>query len=128
VNARALSIRQPWASLIMAGHKTVENRTWGTPWRGLLAIHTGKRLDEAAAPLAERFNLAEAPTGCYLGWVELVDVHHDDRCGGCTPWAEPGAWHFVLACPRPLARPVEGRGRLGLYPVPAELLQDGADR
>jgi len=42
---KALSIRQPWASLIMAGIKPVENRTWKTNFRGRIWIHAGKRYD-----------------------------------------------------------------------------------
>src|SRR3954453_23306276 len=40
---RALTIRQPWAALIMAGSKDVENRVWPTSFRGRLAIHAGLR-------------------------------------------------------------------------------------
>ena len=36
---RALTVKQPWASLLVAGIKTVENRTWTTKYRGPLAIH-----------------------------------------------------------------------------------------
>ena len=33
---KALSIRQPWAELILQGRKTIELRTWKTSYRGLL--------------------------------------------------------------------------------------------
>ena len=36
---KTLSIRQPWASLIVKGFKDVENRSWRTPIRGEIAIH-----------------------------------------------------------------------------------------
>lgn len=39
---RALTIRQPWASLIAAGVKTIETRSWSTKYRGPIAIHAGK--------------------------------------------------------------------------------------
>ena len=39
---KALTIRQPWASLIAAGVKTIETRSWSTKYRGPLAIHAGK--------------------------------------------------------------------------------------
>lgn len=41
----ALSVCQPWAWAIVRGHKSVENRTWATNHRGLIAIHasTSKR-------------------------------------------------------------------------------------
>lgn len=38
---KALTIRQPWASLIAAGVKTIETRSWSTKYRGPLAIHAG---------------------------------------------------------------------------------------
>ena len=39
---KALTISQPYASMIMRGEKFVENRTWETHYRGPLAIHAGK--------------------------------------------------------------------------------------
>lgn len=42
----ALSIKQPWAALLMAGVKTIEVRTWSTKRRGLVLIHASKIPDE----------------------------------------------------------------------------------
>lgn len=39
---KALSLTQPWASLVSIGRKSVETRSWGTSYRGLLAIHAAK--------------------------------------------------------------------------------------
>lgn len=50
---KALSIRQPWAWLIVHGHKTIENRTWRTKFRGPVLIHTGHALDKEGYRLAE---------------------------------------------------------------------------
>lgn len=44
----ALSIMQPWAWLIVNGHKDIENRDWPTKFRGPVAIHAGKKLDREA--------------------------------------------------------------------------------
>jgi len=41
---QALSIRQPWAWLIVNGYKDVENRDWLTRKRGLVYIHAGLTL------------------------------------------------------------------------------------
>ena len=43
---RALSVHQPWASLIASGEKRVENRSWKHPtkYRGVLLIHASKKL------------------------------------------------------------------------------------
>ncbi len=40
---KALSLHQPWASLIAEGVKTIETRSWATKYRGPLGIHASKR-------------------------------------------------------------------------------------
>jgi len=40
---KALSLTQPWASLVAVGAKRIETRSWRTPYRGALAIHAAKR-------------------------------------------------------------------------------------
>ncbi len=40
---KAISIYQPWASAIVAGHKTMETRGWRTKYRGPLAIHASRK-------------------------------------------------------------------------------------
>jgi hypothetical protein len=42
---RAISIKQPWAALIIAGRKSIEIRTWPTTYRGWVLIHAGKKAD-----------------------------------------------------------------------------------
>lgn len=39
---KAISIRQPWAWLIVNGYKDIENRSWDTKYRGLVLIHAAK--------------------------------------------------------------------------------------
>jgi ASCH domain len=41
---KALTIKQPWAGLIAAGLKPIENRTWATKYRGPLLIHVSARM------------------------------------------------------------------------------------
>jgi hypothetical protein len=36
---KALTVKQPWASLIVEGIKNIENRTWKTNFRGRILIH-----------------------------------------------------------------------------------------
>ena len=121
---RGLTIRQPWASLIAFGSKTVENRTWSTRWTGILLIHAAKTADQHVSR-----DLADAVWGDVRGAViavaRLKGCHADD--GRCTPWAEPGAFHWVLADIRPLKQPVLCTGRLGLWtPAPGVLAAVGA--
>lgn len=45
---KAITIIQPWATLIAIGEKLFETRSWETKYRGPLAIHAGKKIDKAA--------------------------------------------------------------------------------
>lgn len=45
---KALTIKQPWATLIALGEKKFETRSWQTKYRGPLAIHAGKSIDKEA--------------------------------------------------------------------------------
>lgn len=40
---RGLTLWQPWASLVATGHKRIETRSWGTKFRGVVAIHAAKK-------------------------------------------------------------------------------------
>lgn len=42
---KALSLYQPWASLMSMSKKKFETRTWGTSFRGLVVIHASKTLE-----------------------------------------------------------------------------------
>ncbi len=115
----ALSIRQPWAWAILAGHKPVENRTWSTRYRGPLIIHAARMVDEEAraAFVAQGWPLPSTlQTGGFVGIARLVDVvsHHESAF-----FTGPRAW--VLADPVPFQKPIEGRGKLGLFVPPPEL-------
>jgi hypothetical protein len=119
----ALSVRQPWADLIVWGVKDVENRSWPTAFRGRLLIHAGRRVDADAVERLERRYGVVLPAGwqprrgVLLGTVEIIDCvdRHASR------WFQ-GPWGFLLHDPRELPRPVPWRGRLGLFGVPWEAL------
>lgn len=63
---KALTISQPFASLIADGHKWIENRCWETRYRGPLAIHAGK-----GTQYLDRHELMEYPSGV-LAVCQLV--------------------------------------------------------
>jgi ASCH domain len=117
---RAISVRQPWAALIAHDTKRIENRTWGSTWRGTLLIHASK----AAEPDADRIAYADV-RGAIVAVATLADCHPYD--GQCTPWSDPDAWHWVLTNVRPLARPIKARGSLGLWTPPTDLLTEIPD-
>lgn len=118
-----ISILQPWAWLIVNGHKDIENRTWSTAFRGRILIHAGKTYsrrthEEIAADLAYLVVLPafdDMPTGGLVGSATIVDCVREHP----SQWKVPKQWGFVLKDQR--ARPfVPLRGQLGIFRVPAE--------
>jgi hypothetical protein len=118
---KALSIRQPWASLILSGVKPIENRTWPAPYRGRILVHAGRTLDyDCPADLGRTLpDVRTLPLGALLGTVELVDcVRVADLPAELrrSPYAS-GPWCWVFRDPRPLASPIPCKGKLRLWDV-----------
>ena len=68
---KALSLKQPYAELILQGKKTIELRKWNTRFRGPFLIHASKNPDSKAM---KQFGFSELPTGGIVGQAALVDV------------------------------------------------------
>ncbi len=68
---KALSLKQPWAELVVSGRKTLEIRTWRTKFRGEFFIHASHSIDKEGMV---KFGFQNLPTGCIVGKAELVDV------------------------------------------------------
>ena len=101
---KALSINQPWAWLIVNGHKGVENRSWNTKYRGEFLIHAGKKIDYDAYEFLEDTDInppspADLPTGGIVGKARLINtVHIKDKhlvTSGDKPWFF-GEYGFIL--------------------------------
>ncbi len=73
----ALSIRQPWAALLLAGVKTLEVRTWSTLRRGPVLIHAGRVPDLRSEAwdwvTTPELRLAAEARGGIVGWGNLID-------------------------------------------------------
>ena len=70
---KVLTIKQPWASLIIQGYKRFEFRSWQTKYRGELLIHAGKGIDKEAVKRLEKYIPEDMPLGKIIGKVKLVD-------------------------------------------------------
>jgi ASCH domain-containing protein len=105
---KAISIRQPYASMIARGEKRVEVRSWSTTYRGQLLICASR---QPAEPTDE-------PCGVAVCMVELADCREfkrsDVKAAGCS-WS-PGLFAFALRDPRPV-EPFPVRGQLGIFDV-----------
>lgn len=76
---KALSLLQPWASLVISGAKTIETRSWATPHRGPLLIHAS--LGKAGSifcktPPFSKYIAAfeKLPFGAVIGEATLVKI------------------------------------------------------
>jgi hypothetical protein len=107
---KILSIRQPWLSLILSGDKDIENRTWSTNYRGMIALHASQKLDTHSEHYNPRENYA---LSAVVGVVELVDIVTASR----SLWAEPDHYHWVLKNPIRLPQPIHMHGKLRLFDV-----------
>lgn len=140
---KALSIKQPWAELIIAGIKDVENRTWGTSYRGPLLIHAGKVADSRWLDADWRDALGLPPKavthlehvgvkdglpmalGGIIGCVELIDVRKPFRGRvAYRQWHEYGMTGWYLKNPQRFDQPIPWRGQLGLFDVADDIVRD----
>lgn len=127
---KALSIRQPWAWLIVHGYKPVENRGWATKFRGRILVHAAKGMTHS------EYTEARALTFDAVRWhglspaaIENFPSFHDMQRGGIVGAVDIvdcvqkhpsrfffGPNGFVLANPEVLPfRPC--RGMLGFFEV-----------
>lgn len=107
---KAITLKQPWADLVVSGVKNIENRTWKTAHRGTLAIHASRTHDQSVANDYKDV-LSYAPLQCIVGVVDIIDVIHN----ATSKWAIPGHYHWVLGNPRMLCLPIPMKGNLGLW-------------
>lgn len=120
---KTLSIRQPWASMIIQGYKPVENRPQQRTYRGPLLIHAGKKYDydgewwikenfKYNPVMAAVFKNALNLRGGIIGSVNMIGcvTEHD------SPWFS-GPYGFVFIDPKPLEfDPMPGK--LSFFEVP----------
>ncbi|MFJ6785247.1 hypothetical protein [Streptomyces yangpuensis] len=121
---RGITIRQPWATCILAG-KHIENRPVAWSWRGWLLIHAGKAKHAPALlrdpMVATAIRGRDLHTGAVIGIARLTGCHQDPAgTPPCSPWAQTDAWHLVLADVHELPLPIPAvRGQLGAWkPTP----------
>lgn len=137
----ALSVKQPWAALLVAGRKTVEVRTWGVSRRGKVLIHAAKIDDPrpegwAALDTPDSKMLAEFRGGI-LGVAEFVScIRYDtpeafaadgDRHLNAPGWFRPPRlFGFAFANARPVPF-VAWPGNTFFFAVPGYTLPEAPE-
>ena len=122
---KALTIKQPWATLIIQGDKRFEFRSWQTKYRGELLIHAGKSVDKEAVKRLSKYLPEELPLGKILGKVKLVDcikmspdfkeilLKENNEIYTKSSFQENYGWQ--LADVEVFKEPVEAKGHLSLW-------------
>jgi predicted transcriptional regulator len=118
---KALSLKQPFAELILQGRKTIELRKWNTKFRGEFLIHASK---SPASEFMNKFGFEEnsLPTGAILGKAKLVDVKHydneeefkkdKDKHLASSDWGQYG---FILKDVKRFDKPIQAKGSLNFW-------------
>lgn len=134
---KAISLTQPWATLVALRQKRIETRSWSTPYRGPIAIHAAKNFPAECRGLAESEPFSEAlrshwkplPLGKVVAVAQLVDVREiltgEDvillNRLGLPRWEfhfgdyTKGRFAWVLANVKALDEPIHARGMLGVW-------------
>lgn len=134
---KALSLWQPWATLIVDGDKRFETRSWGTDYRGPIAIHAAKTkkgwedLDEElllllgakSSPIRDAPNPDDFAHGCVVAICDLTDclpmrdgmIAKQARIERLVGGWMPGRWAWQLENVRRVQPPIPASGRQGLW-------------
>lgn len=118
-----LTIKNPWAYLIIRGLKDVENRSWKTNYRGKLLIHTSQSPikfnsfeiftpDQIKTIQTNNIDFNNLINSAIIGEVELIDCIQNSN----SIWAESGQWHWVMKNPIIYTSPILNvKGSLSIW-------------
>ena len=142
---KAITIKQPWATLIAIGEKKFETRSWATKHRGPIAIHAGKAIDKEAFNEPAIYSTlikhgitqpSDLPTGAVIATANLIECHkiiadyygmYEQESAGTDKghlivgdewWFgnyEEGRYAWQLANLQVLHEPVPAKGQLSLW-------------
>ena len=124
---KALSLKQPYAELVVSGKKKIELRKWNTKFRGNFLIHASKNPDENAM---KKFGFKNLHLGFIMGKAELTDVkkYNSDKEFfkdknlhlADSTW---GRYGFVLKNAKRI-EPVPAKGKLNFWDFKGKIKQN----
>ncbi len=127
---KVLSLKEPYASLIKKGIKTIETRSWKTNYRGRLYIHSSlTRMSKDIKNNQELMNLVDVNdlgfghiicscelVDCVLMTDEYIrDIKENDYNNYITGDYQVGRYGWVLKNIEVLDTPIEAKGKLGIW-------------
>lgn len=133
---KAISIKQPWADLIIENIKDIEIRTWNTKHRGLIAIHTGSKFDNDGLKYLQQKKYYKNKTekdflkGYIIGYAYLYDTiefrdkkhfkQYQDRHHNNPDWFTGSEKGFILI-DITKTFPMKQKGKLNIYKLDSAL-------
>ena len=123
---KVLTIREPWASLIINGYKKYEFRSWKTNYRGKILIHTSQKIEKEMLSRFKDYNL-NCIGGSIIGEAELTDCilvdenfnqnlrKIDNVVYGRSNHVEKYAWKLENV--KKYDEPISMKGKLGLWNI-----------
>jgi hypothetical protein len=124
----AISVRQPWAELLISGRKSIEIRSWAPEYRGPMWLHAGlKRSPE----LEHLFGFDHLYRGGFIGLIELAAVV-PITSGRWLQWRDKhldqgeyrsGLLAWIMNTAQRFEAPVQAKGQLGLFYPSIEVVQ-----
>jgi activating signal cointegrator 1 len=137
--AKAFSLLQPWASLVVDGLKKNETRSYRTHYRGQVFIHASKRFNKDQLelmnmlPFSKYLEPMTVELGAIIGSVDIVDCITSEEALKRNPSKEElafgdysaGRFIYVLENPIRFANPMIAKGSLSLWniEIPEDLLK-----
>ncbi|MDO4963672.1 MAG: ASCH domain-containing protein [bacterium] len=121
---KALTIKEPWASLIINGYKKYEFRSWKVNYRGKILIHAGKTLERDMIERFKKYNL-DYKCGYIIGEAILSDcIKVDDKFNNKLLSIDPivygksnhiSTFAWKLDNIKKYDKPIKCQGKLGLW-------------
>lgn len=128
---KAITILEPWATLIIEGKKCIETRNWDTNYRGTVLIHSSKTLMQNKDYVEHLMNFVDSAhssfnRGCIIGEVELVDiipitpdffrlVKETNYIDFITSEWGYSKYAWIFDKPKIYEQPIPAKGNLGLW-------------
>jgi hypothetical protein len=139
---KAITLQQPFATLLVLGAKSIETRSWSTTHRGPLAVHASGTFPPRARALCRKepfrrrlarvgiADWSELPLGALLGTVRLLECRRVEEIDldrlaeeelSFGDYGE-GRWAWFVDSPAPLPGPIPWKGQLGVFDIADVLL------
>lgn len=126
---KCLSLKQPFAELVVLGWKTVELRTWNTKFKGQFLVHASQKLDKQVCQLynidpgslARGAIIGKATVYCVKKYRNKKEFEADRKRHLAPVKYADHKYAFMLKNPVKFPEPIFMKGKLGFYNVDLDI-------